>query len=179
MSKMKRMISTVLCTAFLMVQVLAISSFAFSPSESTKVNIFCGFESGDTLPMIMDPHGNPQINNPGGFKLELNSSEKYSGSKSVKASTATSEASGDPRCTFEWFPVFEGKNIHEQADLEEYYDAGNGYSFKGAEYLQLWVKNTSKSPLSLIWLTLYGKDKYQLKPTGLLKAPILKCRREK
>ena len=153
-----------LAAAMLLASLPSVSAAQFVPAADRQVNIICGFEDGDWLPMMPDTITDKDQFNEANISVGLTGDQKYTGAKAYHVS-ATSEDGG--YCSFEWYQVQDGKHIYERnghTELSALYTSGTGYRFENAEYLQLYVKNEANGPISLKWAALYGEDCWEIKP---------------
>ena len=164
---MKKSLFSVLMVVVLLLSstsVFTASAAAFKPDESNVVNIFCSFESGDWMPMMQETITSNDQLNVTNFDLAIAGKNAFTGSKSYQASCHSEEGGS---ATFEWYQVENNKHIYERnghAELTALYNAGKGLNLTNADYLQFYVKNEANKPLIIKWLSLYGSDRWELKP---------------
>ena len=144
--------------------VMSVLADEFKPSNDNVVNVFCGFEDGDWMPMMHDTITSNDQLNIANFDIAISNKNAFSGSKSYVCSNTSSEGG---YATFEWYQVKDGKHIYERngnTDLMALYNAGMGMDASGADYLQFYVKNEANKALVIKWLRVYGSDCWGLKP---------------
>ena len=144
--------------------VISVLAEEFKPSNENVVNIFCGFEDGDWMPMMHDTITDKDQLNISNFDIAISDKNAFTGSNSYEASCHSTEGG---YVTFEWYQVKDGKHIYERngnTDLMALYNAGKGMNLTNADYLQFYVKNEANKPLVIKWLRIYGGDAWELKP---------------